>query len=192
MHAGAERRASLATAVQGNISPQETGQVLTLKANPVRNLPVQIPLKRLLTTIALVPVKGFDEKKIVQISCGQQHSIALDEDGYVFAHLTLEVSLMGFLTQSCVCLGLQWLLPSGPWESERCIKSSGCSPGRSRVTLVSSSMWADIFARTKFAGPHKQYLGARVSAGPSSSVVIDRQGMYYVAGKVSFWFFLSS
>lgn len=25
-----------------------------------------------------------------------------------------------------------------------------------------------------------------ISAGPSSSVVVDRQGMYYVAGKVSF------
>jgi alpha-tubulin suppressor-like RCC1 family protein len=35
-----------------------------------------------LTTIALVPVKGLDEKKIVHIACGQQHSIALDEDGY--------------------------------------------------------------------------------------------------------------
>jgi len=38
----------------------------------------------------------------------------------------------------------------------------------------------------QFAGPHKQYLGAKVVAGSSSSVVIDRQGMYYVAGKVRF------
>ena len=38
----------------------------------------------------------------------------------------------------------------------------------------------------QFAGPNKQYLGSKVSAGPSNSVVIDRQGMYYVAGKVSF------
>jgi hypothetical protein len=35
-----------------------------------------------LITIALVPVKGLDEKKIVQIACGQQHSIALDDEGY--------------------------------------------------------------------------------------------------------------
>ena len=33
-------------------------------------------------TIALVLVKGLEEKKIVQIACGQQHSIALDADGY--------------------------------------------------------------------------------------------------------------
>jgi hypothetical protein len=39
----------------------------------------------------------------------------------------------------------------------------------------------------QFAGPQKQYLGVKVAAGPSNSVVIDRQGMYYVAGKVSFW-----
>jgi hypothetical protein len=38
----------------------------------------------------------------------------------------------------------------------------------------------------QFAGPHKQFLGAKVAAGPSNSVVIDRQGMYYVAGKVRF------
>jgi hypothetical protein len=38
----------------------------------------------------------------------------------------------------------------------------------------------------QFAGPQKQYLGAKVAAGSSSSVVIDRQGMYYVAGKVGF------
>ena len=29
-----------------------------------------------------VPVKGLDDKKIVHIASGQQHSIALDEDGY--------------------------------------------------------------------------------------------------------------
>ena len=45
----------------------------------------------MLTTIAPVPVKGLEEKKIVQISCGQQHSIALDEDGYGFTCLILEV-----------------------------------------------------------------------------------------------------
>ncbi len=32
--------------------------------------------------IALVLVKGLDGKKIVQIACGQQHSIVLDNEGY--------------------------------------------------------------------------------------------------------------
>jgi alpha-tubulin suppressor-like RCC1 family protein len=31
----------------------------------------------------VVLVKGLDDKKIVQIACGQQHSIVLDEEGYV-------------------------------------------------------------------------------------------------------------
>lgn len=30
-----------------------------------------------------VLVKGLDGKKIVQIACGQQHSVALDDEGYV-------------------------------------------------------------------------------------------------------------
>ena len=38
----------------------------------------------------------------------------------------------------------------------------------------------------QFAGPQKQFLGAKVAAGPSNSVVFDRQSMYYVAGKVRF------
>lgn len=32
--------------------------------------------------VTIVPVLGLDDKKIVQIACGQQHSIALDEEGY--------------------------------------------------------------------------------------------------------------
>ena len=29
----------------------------------------------------LVPVRGLDDKKIVQIACGSQHSLALDDTG---------------------------------------------------------------------------------------------------------------
>jgi alpha-tubulin suppressor-like RCC1 family protein len=32
--------------------------------------------------VSTVPVMGLDGKNIVQIACGQQHSIALDEEGY--------------------------------------------------------------------------------------------------------------
>ena len=45
-----------------------------------------------------VPVKGLDDKKIVQIACGQQHSIALDEDGYAHIDPTREGLLTGFPT----------------------------------------------------------------------------------------------
>jgi hypothetical protein len=37
----------------------------------------------------------------------------------------------------------------------------------------------------QFAGPNEATMGAQICAGPTSSVVIDRQGMYWLAGKVS-------
>lgn len=35
----------------------------------------------------------------------------------------------------------------------------------------------------QFAGPNEITMGAHVVAGPSNSVVIDKQGMYWMAGK---------
>ena len=35
----------------------------------------------------------------------------------------------------------------------------------------------------QFAGPNEITMGAYVSAGPSNSIVIDKQGMYWIAGK---------
>ena len=35
----------------------------------------------------------------------------------------------------------------------------------------------------QFAGPNEITMGAHVNAGPSNSVVIDKQGMYWIAGK---------
>ena len=35
----------------------------------------------------------------------------------------------------------------------------------------------------QFAGPNEATMGAQVVAGPSNSVVIDKQGMYWMAGK---------
>ena len=36
----------------------------------------------------------------------------------------------------------------------------------------------------QFAGPNEATMGAAIAAGPSNSVVIDKQGMYWMAGKV--------
>ncbi|KAH9988564.1 regulator of chromosome condensation 1/beta-lactamase-inhibitor protein II [Russula vinacea] len=91
-----------------------------------------------------IPVMGLDDKKIAQIACGQQHSIALDEEGIVY--------VWGY--NGYCRLGL----------------------GNQKDVLTPQIV-------PQFAGPHKQYLGVKVAAGPSNSVVIDRQGMYYVAGK---------
>jgi hypothetical protein len=75
-----ERRASSATGVRESTSRRGTGLDLTSKASLVRILP-RIWLSQKFT-VAVVPVMGLDDKKIVQIACGQQHSIALDEEGY--------------------------------------------------------------------------------------------------------------
>jgi hypothetical protein len=36
----------------------------------------------------------------------------------------------------------------------------------------------------QFAGPNDASMGSRIAAGPTCSVVVDRQGMYWLAGKV--------
>ncbi|KAI9455036.1 RCC1/BLIP-II [Russula earlei] len=91
-----------------------------------------------------IPIKGLDDKKIVQIACGQQHSIALDEDGIVW--------VWGY--NGYCRLGL----------------------GNQKDVLTPQIV-------PQFAGPNKQFLGAKVAAGPTNSVVIDQQGIYYIAGK---------
>ena len=37
----------------------------------------------------------------------------------------------------------------------------------------------------QFAGPNEAAMGSDIAAGPSNSVVIDKQGMFWMAGKVS-------
>ena len=36
----------------------------------------------------------------------------------------------------------------------------------------------------QFAGPKEISMGSLVTAGPTNSVVVDKQGVYYMAGKV--------
>ncbi|KAG8936417.1 hypothetical protein FRC03_001989 [Tulasnella sp. 419] len=89
-------------------------------------------------------VRNLDGKKIVQIACGQQHSIILDSDGYVY--------VFGYNGYCRLGLGNQkdMLVP----------------------TLV-----------PHFSGENPLTRGAKVAAGPTNSVVIDRQSMYHLAGK---------
>jgi len=37
----------------------------------------------------------------------------------------------------------------------------------------------------QFAGPNELTMAQGIAAGPSNSVVVDKQGMYWMAGKVS-------
>jgi hypothetical protein len=96
----------------------------------------------------VVPVKGLDDKKIVQIACGQQHSIALDEDGYARECPVGECELIGFPTQHCVCLGLQWLLPSRPRESEGHLNTPNRSPGKSRYWSSYHELKRSLYTRS--------------------------------------------
>ncbi|KAL4249963.1 Protein RCC2 [Abortiporus biennis] len=91
-----------------------------------------------------IPVKGLDDKKIVEIACGQQHSIALDDTGNVW--------VWGY--NGYCRLGL----------------------GNQQDVLIPKPV-------PQFAGPNEITMGAHVYAGPSNSVVIDKQSMYWMAGK---------
>lgn len=82
MLAEVERKVSSATGARESTSRRGTEPDLTSKASPVRIfLSCVVPEIRTLM-VTIVPVLGLNDKKIVQIACGQQHSIALDEEGY--------------------------------------------------------------------------------------------------------------
>ncbi|PCH44602.1 RCC1/BLIP-II [Wolfiporia cocos MD-104 SS10] len=91
-----------------------------------------------------IPVKGLEGKNIVQIACGQQHSVALDTAGLVY--------VWGYNGYCRLGLGNQqdMLIPK----------------------LV-----------PQFAGPNEMTMGAEAIAGPSNTVIIDKQRMYWMAGK---------
>jgi len=89
-------------------------------------------------------IRGLEDKKITQIACGQQHSIATDEQGLVY--------VWGYNGYCRLGLGNQ----------------------------------QDVLAPKvvpQFAGPQPLLMGGKIAAGPSNSVVVDRQGMYWMAGK---------
>ncbi|KAJ6624924.1 regulator of chromosome condensation 1/beta-lactamase-inhibitor protein II [Mycena sp. CBHHK59/15] len=86
-------------------------------------------------------VEGIDNRKIVQISAGQQHCIALDSTGLVY--------VWGYGGYCRLGLGTQ----------------------------------ADELKPKLFSGPNEITMGAMVTAGPSNSVVVDKQGMYWMTGK---------
>ncbi|KAH9941975.1 RCC1/BLIP-II [Amylocystis lapponica] len=89
-------------------------------------------------------VRGLSDKKIVQIACGPQHSVALDSEGLVY--------VWGY--NGYCRLGL----------------------GNQQDILIPKLV-------PQFAGPHELTMGAEVVAGPSNTVVIDKQRMYWMAGK---------
>ncbi|TFK95198.1 RCC1/BLIP-II [Pterulicium gracile] len=89
-------------------------------------------------------VKELQDKKIVQISCGQQHVIALDDAGLVY--------VWGYNGYCRLGLGNQ-------------------------VDILKPKVVP------QFSGGSVTQTADIVTAGPTNSVVVDKQGMYWMAGK---------
>ncbi|KAF7431201.1 hypothetical protein PC9H_006922 [Pleurotus ostreatus] len=91
-----------------------------------------------------IVIKELLGKEIVQISSGQQHTIALDSKGAVYV-----------------------------WGYN----------GYCRLGLGNQVDALKPKPVPQFAGPNEATMGAFVAAGPSNSVVVDKQSMYWMAGK---------
>ncbi|WWC64548.1 uncharacterized protein I303_107158 [Kwoniella dejecticola CBS 10117] len=89
-------------------------------------------------------IQGFEKRKIVQIASGNQHSLALDEEGYVYAWGYAGYSRLGLQDQK----------------------------DRLTPTIV-----------PHYAGNNLLTRAAEVLCGPTSSVVINKQGLLAIAGK---------
>jgi alpha-tubulin suppressor-like RCC1 family protein len=109
---------------------------------------------------SLAQVDGIDNRKIVQISAGQQHCIALDSTGLV--------RCLHFIPLSNLRDRLVYVWGYGGY----CRLGLGTQADELRPKMVPN-----------FAGPNELLMGAFVAAGPSNSVVVDRQGMYWMTGK---------
>ena len=105
----------------------------------------------------------MNDRKIVQISAGPQHSLAVDSNGCAMR-----------------------LVPSHPrtriYPRCRYVLVWGCAGycrlglGNQQDTLIPKLVPA-------FSGDREISRGASVYAGPTCSAVIDRSGMYWLAGK---------
>ncbi|KAI5116931.1 hypothetical protein M0805_005564 [Coniferiporia weirii] len=91
-----------------------------------------------------VLVKGMEGRHITHISCGHQHTIAMDKEGLVY--------VWGY--NGYCRLGL----------------------GDQKDVLIPKVV-------PQFAGSNEITHAAYIAAGPSSSTVVDKQKMYYMAGK---------
>jgi alpha-tubulin suppressor-like RCC1 family protein len=112
-----------------------------------------------------VYLKELDGKKIVQIASGQQHSLALDSTGWVFAHLCTSLPI-------CVHVHI----------FNRLVYVWGYN-GYCRLGLGNQVDALKPKVVPQFAGPNEATMASAIAAGPTNSVVVDKQGMYWMAGK---------
>ena len=98
----------------------------------------------------------------MDIASGQQHSLALDDAGWV-RHNRPELPANAYFSVVYV------------WGYN----------GYCRLGLGNQVDALKPKVVPQFAGPNEATMAQGIAAGPSSSVVIDKQGMYWMAGKVS-------
>ena len=91
-------------------------------------------------------VQGLRGKRIVQIASGNQHSLALDEDGYVYA--------WGFAGYSR--LGLED-------QKDRCVRPAGVVDDATKARLVPTIIPA-------FTDARENRRGAAILCGPTSQL----------------------
>lgn len=78
------KKVNWAMELQANASPQVTRPLSTSNSLRVCHSLFSVLHNSLMLIPVTVYVKEFDGKKIVQIASGQQHSIALEDSGFVF------------------------------------------------------------------------------------------------------------
>ena len=117
----------------------------------------------------VVLVKALETKHISQVSCGQQHAIAMDNEGFVY--------VWGFNGYCRLGLG-----------DQKDVLAPKAVPHVSFIKFLHFLYETDDLL-PQFANSNELMRAYLVSAGPTNSVVIDRQRMYWMAGKVCCRFF---
>ena len=100
------------------------------------------------------------------------------------AYVTCVVSFFSRPPPQCrLRLGIQRILQAWIRQSKGCTHRSACPSG---LSLVHCRVTSLILSCSQFTGPNEITMGAHIIAGPSNSVVIDKQSMYWMAGKVNY------
>ncbi|KAK7045887.1 hypothetical protein VNI00_007318 [Paramarasmius palmivorus] len=102
-------------------------------------------------------IRSLAEKTIVQIASGQQHSVALDDEGFVY--------VWGY--------------------NGYCRLGLGNQVDQLRPKVVPQFITEITVPKGEGNEKEKKEVGTAkfITAGPTNSVVIDKQGMYWLAGK---------
>lgn len=155
-----------------------------------------------------ISTRDGDKEKVVQAAVGISFSIVLTESGKVFSFGSAEKGQLGNgTTGERITTGNKTAFDIEPspiyikeldgkhivqiasgQQHSLAVDSSGVVyvwgyNGYCRLGLGNQVDALKPKVVPQFAGPSEATMGAQVIAGPSNSVVIDKQGMYWMAGK---------